>query len=488
MKNLLTAGIVKHTSSILRLLMLGITVPALIHVASAQLSMTVLHSFTGGSDGQQPQAALVQATDGVLYGTTYLGGSNNAGTVFKVNPDGSGNTPIHYFANHSNNPFGLSYPSGLIQGADGGLYGTDGFGGAAGSGSVFRLNTDGSGFTTLHSFSPTGGAGYEPTAALVQGRDGNLYGTTQGGGNSGAGTVFKLGTNGTGFVQLYSFGGPGDAQSPQAPLIQGSDGFLYGTTSAGGASALGGASGYGTVIKINTDGTGESVLHSFLPSGNDGQRPYGALVQGKDGVLYGVTQQGGSGGSTGFGTVFKLNTDGSGYAILHNFDPAAGGDGSYPWSGLVLGNDGAMYGTTTYGGSHNQGVIFKLNPDGSDYAILYTFGSSPGDGTHTTSPLGAGHRRWFIWHGSIWRRHEFGTMFRLAPAPAKISLIKAMPEKSVQISLTSAPYFDYRIEASVDHTHWVVLTNVYNSTGMMQITDPDAPKLPQRFYRAAWVP
>ncbi|HYG36864.1 MAG TPA: choice-of-anchor tandem repeat GloVer-containing protein, partial [Clostridia bacterium] len=103
----------------------------------AQLHLKVLHSYSGDADGQQPNAGLVQGTDGVLYGTTYLGGSNRAGTIFKVNPDGSGNTPIYQFEASTDNPFGLAYPSGLIQGTDGALYGTTGHGGTEGYGSVF---------------------------------------------------------------------------------------------------------------------------------------------------------------------------------------------------------------------------------------------------------------------------------------------------------------------------------------------------------------
>src|SRR4051812_33122439 len=199
----------------------------LVNSATAQLTERVLHSFNGGSDGQQPYAGLVQANDGILYGTTYLGGSNNVGVVFKVNPDGSGNSPIYHFGGNNVDPFGLAYPSGLIQGADGGLYGTTGFGGSASQGSVFRLNRDGSGYAVLHSFSPP--QGYQPSAALVQGRDGSLFGTTQFGGSAGVGTVFRVSTNSEGFEQLYVFGlVAGNPQSPQAPLLQGVDDALYG--------------------------------------------------------------------------------------------------------------------------------------------------------------------------------------------------------------------------------------------------------------------
>ncbi len=461
----------------------------LANIAHAQLTLTVLHSFTGGLDGQQPQAALVQASDGLLYGTTYMGGSNNAGTIFRVSPDGSGNTSIYHFPKNPFNPGGLSDPSGLIEGTDGALYGASG-GGGTGLGSVFRINKDGTGFTTLHTFSLGQGGGYQPSAALVLARDGKLYGTTMFGGLYAMGTVFTMRTDGSGFVQLYSFGGAGDPQQPMAPLVQGVDGYLYGPTPVGGASAVGGASGFGTVFKISTNGS-ETVLHSFLPSGGDGQYAYGGLVQGKDGTLYGVTQQGGSassGGSTGLGTVFKLMPDGSGYTILHNFDPTVGGDGNYPWPGLVIGNDGALYGTTERGGSNDVGVVFKLRPDGSDYTILYTFGSTPGGGSNPRAPLVRASDGGLFGTAPLGGSANCGTLFRLAPSPATISLSKAATGQSLQISVWSAPCFDYRIEVSTDQAQWVVLTNVYSSTGLLQISDPDALKFPRRFYRAAWVP
>lgn len=460
-----------------------------IHNAPAQLSLTVLHSFMGGADGKQPYAGLIQGTDRALYGTTYMGGSNNAGTIFKVNPDGSGNTPIYHFGASNIDPFGLVYPSGLIQGADGGLYGTTGFGGSAGRGSVFRINTDGTGYTVLHSFGSSGG--YEPTSALVQGRDGNLYGTTQFGGSSDSGGVFKLSTNGTGFVELYIFGASaGDARSPQAPLLQGIDGALYGTSSAGGTSALGGASGYGSVFKLNPDGTGEMVIHSFLPSGGDGQRPYGGLIQDGTGALYGTTQEGGSmanGGSSGSGTIFRLNPDGTGYTILHSFTPQAG-DGKYPNSALVLGNDGALYGTTESGGSNSLGTVFKLNSDGSQYSVLYSFGSIPGDGSYPKAPLVRAASGGLFGTAQLGGQTNSGTIFRLNPSRSVVALVTAVPSHSLHLSLTATPDFQYQIQGSTDRVHWVVLTNLYNSTGVVQFTDPDMSKTPLRFYRGAWVP
>ena len=470
----------------------------LAQAAIAQLSLTVLHSFTGGGDGQQPQAALVQASNGVLYGTTYMGGTNNAGTIFKVNPDGSGNVPVYHFPRNPFTTSGLSEPSGLIQGADGALYGASRRGGANGQGSIFRINLNGTGYTDLHVFSSSGGAAYQPSAALVQGHDGMLYGTTAFGGSNGLGTVFKLATNGAGFVQLRSLGGPADAQQPSSPLIQGQDGFLYGASPAGGSSAVGGASGFGTVFKIGTDGSNEMILHSFLPTGNDGRYPNAALVQSPDGTLYGATSEGGSTTAVdgdGYGTVFKINTNGSGYAILHNFNPAVGGDGKYPWPSLVIGNNGAFYGTCAGGGSgtapnanYGAGVVFKFNPDGSGYTILYNFGSTSADGYNPRSPLVRAADGGLFGTTPFGGAMNGGVLFRLAPSPAVMSLIPATSNNQMQIAVSSAPYFDYRIEASTDLLHWVVFTNLYNSTGTIQFSDPDALKLRQRFYRAAWVP
>jgi hypothetical protein len=133
-------------------------------------------------------------------------------------------------------------------------------------------------------------------------------------------------------------------------------------------------------------------------------------------------------------------------------------------------------------------VVFKLNRDGSDYTILYNFGSTPADGYSPRSPLVRATDGGLFGTAPLGGENNGGILFRLAPAPAVISLIPATPEKPIQIAVTSAPYFEYRIEASPDRIHWVVFTNLYNATGTMQVTDPDAPNFPQRFYRAAWVP
>ena len=463
----------------------------LVPCVQGQLSLRVLHSFSGGSDGQEPYAGLVQGMDGSLYGTTFQGGTNQAGLLFKVRPDGTGNSPLYSFGLSRTGPGGVANPSGLVQGTDGAFYGTTGLGGDHSKGSVFRINPDGTGYVVLRSFDSSLGGPYEPTAGLVQGSDGFLYGTTQFGGVSGVGAVYKVSTNGSGYTTLHQFGVGSDGRSPQAPLIQGLDGALYGTTALGGMGAQGGASGFGTVFRLNTDGSGESVLHSFLPGDGNGQYPYTAgLVQGADGVLYGVTQQGGStagNSSSGFGTVFKLNPDGTGFSILHSFKTTAG-DGQFPNSTLLLAHDGVLYGATESGGSYSNGLVFSLNTNGSDYRVLYEFGANSTDGAYPAAPLVQASDGGLFGTTKAGGVNGLGTVFRLAPAAPVISSLVPLPDKTVRLTVRAASNFVFRIEVSSDYRNWVTLTNLLNLSGSVEFVDSGASKTPRRFYRAAWVP
>jgi uncharacterized repeat protein (TIGR03803 family) len=233
----------------------------------------------------------------------------------------------------------------LIGDSAGNLYGTTESGGASGAGVVFKLNKTGE--TVLYSF--TGGAdGWSPVAGLIRDSAGNLYGTTFGGGarfgESGSGVVFKLDTTGTETV-LYSFTGGADGGSPAAGLIRDSAGNLYGTTE------LGGVSGAGVVFKLDTTGT-ETVLHSF--TGPGGENPYAGLIADSAGNLYGTTYGGGASGS---GVVFKLDTTGT-ETVLYSF--TGGADGGSPVAGLIRDSAGNLYGTTYEGGTSDAGVVFKL--------------------------------------------------------------------------------------------------------------------------------
>jgi uncharacterized repeat protein (TIGR03803 family) len=350
---------------------------------------SVLHVFNFGSgDGAGPYAGLIQGSDGALYGTTYGGGTNFLlnGTVFRIGTNGAPYSVLYSFTGTGGD--GANPKAGLVQGSDGALYGTTYYGGSInGAGTVFRIGTNGTADRVLYSFTNNGG-GFYPQVALVQGSDGALYGTTSLGGTSNAGTVFRTGTNGAAYSVLYSFtGSGGDGANPfYAGLVQGRDGALYGTTSDGGnTNAI--SYGAGTVFRIGTNGAAYRVLYRFTGSGGssvDGAIPYAGLLQANDGALYGTTYWG---GTNGFGTVFRIGTNGAGYRVLYSFKGASSGDGAYPEAGLVQGSDGALYGTTYYGGTNNEGTVFRIGTNGAGYSVLYGFIGSGGDGANPQAGL-----------------------------------------------------------------------------------------------------
>jgi uncharacterized repeat protein (TIGR03803 family) len=262
--------------------------------------LTNLYSFIGGSNGDYPSAGLVQGSDGYLYGTT-SDERSGFGTVFQISTNGV-LTNLYSFTggNDGANPF-----AGLVQGSDGYLYGTtwDDSGasidGEFGPGTVFQISTNGA-LRTLYAFGMVTNAnndaldGANPAAGLVQGSDGNFYGTTYGGGTNDFGTVFEISTNGV-LTNLHSFTGGNDGANPEAGLMQGSDGYFYGMTEYGGTYSN------GTVFQISTNGD-LTTLYSFT-GGDDGWSPLAGLVQANDGSLYGTTE---IGGLYGYGTVFRL--------------------------------------------------------------------------------------------------------------------------------------------------------------------------------------
>jgi len=258
---------------------------------------TILHSFAGTPDGEDPRSVLLRDASGNLYGTTQYGGTNGGfGTVFKLSPNGK-LTLLHSFAG---TPDGEDPYAGLLRDKAGNFYATTQYGGTNGGfGTVFKLSPKGK-LTLLHSFAGTPD-GVNPLAGLLRDGAGNLYGTTYyGGTNGGFGTVFKLNAKGK-LTLLHSFAGMPDGQNPYARLIRDSTGNLYGTTFYGGTS------GYGTVFKLDTTGK-LTILHSFNPS-PDGSHPIAGLILDKAGNLYGTTSDGGdlNCGFSGCGTVFKIS-------------------------------------------------------------------------------------------------------------------------------------------------------------------------------------
>ena len=272
---------------------------------------------------------------------------------------------VHDFSGLSGE--GITPIAPVVLDSSGFLYGTTQNLGAFSAGTVFKVRTDGSAFSVLHGFPSTASEGDAPAAGLTFDGVDTLYGTTQFGGTSNLGTVFRIKTDGSGFTTLYSFsGGALDGSNPVAAVVLDGSGFLYGTTE------LGGTSGIGLVFKMTTDGNSFSILHSFDGVPTDGDTPVAALALDASGNLFGTTQQG---GMFGFGTIFTIKTDGTGYAKLTDF---AGGlsDGGLPAAPLTFGPGLSLFGTTTLGGAFSSGTVFKMQTDGTGFATLHNFGEN----------------------------------------------------------------------------------------------------------------
>ena len=320
---------------------------------------TALYQFLGGCDGAHPNGGVITDGAGNYYGTTSEGGNctdEGFGTVFKLMPNGA-ESVLYAFAGSSSDD-GDGPIGNLISDNSGDLYGVTYYGGNSGScgdvgcGTVFEVMSSGR-ENLLHAFQ-SGSDGALPGGALVRDGNGNLYGTTEGGGGSancglGCGTVFEIAADGTESI-LHPFQGA-DGVGPEGPLLLDGSGNLYGTATGGGET------GNGVVFKLAPDGT-ESVLFSF-PGGSGGEGPESGVLMDKAGNFYGTTDFGGGAGCKKFGgcgTVFEVTADGR-EKVLYAFRNSRGRD---PEGGLLRGQHGELFGTTTGGGKHNHGVVFEL--------------------------------------------------------------------------------------------------------------------------------
>jgi uncharacterized repeat protein (TIGR03803 family) len=361
----------------------GVDYQSVVFSMSAQGAIAPIYSLSNGN----PVGPLVLANDGNLYGTTAADVASGLTTVFRVTPAGVMTVLYSYNIQNPNTPCTPGFPAGgepwpypmvpLIQGSDGNLYGTGADVGPC-TGTVFKLTLDGE-LTVLYEFS--GPDGTNPWSALVEGSDGNFYGTTLEGGANNLGTVFKITPAGV-LTTLHAFAGDGgaggatsvvDGSAPMAALLQGSDGNFYGTTASGGANNA------GTIFSITPAGA-FSLLYSFSGQPPDGAYPNG-LTRGSDGNFYGTTEGGriyggmslcGIPGSTcppssSRGTVFMI-TPGGTFTTLYEF---SGPDGQWPLAPLVQGADGNFYGTTSAGGASNDGTVFKVSTglESAAYAV-----------------------------------------------------------------------------------------------------------------------
>jgi uncharacterized repeat protein (TIGR03803 family) len=306
---------------------------------------TVLYSFTGETDGGHPNGAVARDASGNLYGTTYDGGDTSCspptgcGTVFKLNA-AHVLTVLHNFESGSDaaSPLG-----GVILDSSGNLYGIGNGGNSFGYGAVYKVNIRTRVETVLHQFAGGSDGEYPEFESLLLDASGNLYGTTQMGGSSNLGTVFKVSRSHQESV-LHSFaGGTSDGCYPFGGVAMDASGNLFGTTQQCGSS------GFGTVWKLNS---AETVLYSFT-GGDKGANTYAGVVPDASGNLYGVTYQG---GATGFGTVFKLTAGGE-QTVLHSFSRYK--DGGLPGGGVLLGQHNRLYGTTKIGSRKSNGTLWS---------------------------------------------------------------------------------------------------------------------------------
>jgi uncharacterized repeat protein (TIGR03803 family) len=374
---------------------LGLALVAAAHTAQAQ-TYTVIHNFMGGDDGEEPNYGLTIDASGNLYGTTF-GGDTGRGTAYMLSP---GNpawtlTPLYSFTGGTD---GAAPYAAVVFGPDGSLYGTTGFGGKqnqqcttggsfTGCGTVFNLKNPAlhhrggpSSFwneTVLYDFLGLSDGSTPFGARLIFDAAGNLYGTAFGGGSTnctnGCGVVYELVSSNGSWPEnvLYSFtGGNSDGASPWAGVIFDQSGNLYGTTE------LGGAYGYGTVYELTPSGSGwtEKVLYNFQNQ-QDGSKPYAGLIFDQSGNLYGATTAGGTGGG---GTVFEMTPSGTGWAFqtLYAFSGGLGQLAGGPTASLVMDSVGNLYGATAGDGAYSFGAVFKLSlsSNGSwTYTSLYDF-------------------------------------------------------------------------------------------------------------------
>ena len=448
---------------------------------TALVGLNTLTTFDG-SNGAHPMAGLIEGSDGNLYGTTYEGSPSfypGYGTVFQVTTAGVLTTLYGEFG-EGHIPDGGHPMAALLQGTNGNLYGTTyGAGVLCPLGTVFQITTNGA-LTNVYAF--TGGTNsFYPWADVVFGADGNLYGTTCGYFLSPGepGTVFALALDGT-CNPLHTFSPleintytNTDGAHPRSGLVQGPEGNLYGTTYDGGPY------GYGTVFALATNGT---FLWSAPFANTNGANPWGDLVWGPDGQLYGTTHGGGDTDAWGVpcGTVFKITTNGT-LTCLASFD---GTNGSQPCAGLTLANDGCFYGTASEGGN-GSGTLFRCTPGGTLTQLWPFTGAS--DGRTPLSKLVQAADGYLYGTTADGGAYDYGTVFRFGLAPVPAPTLQAVAQTNGALTFTwsavvGMPY-QVQYKTNLAQPGWLNLGGLRDATNsVMPVSDSMGPDQ-QRFYR-----
>jgi uncharacterized repeat protein (TIGR03803 family) len=365
----------------LKLLLLASAVGLQMTAADAA-RLTILHRFDG-TDGIAPPVALTLGPDGRFYGTTIDGGQFARGTVFAIDPANGNFETLHHFASDEG-----QYASGqLLLASDGYLYGTTMEGGddnincAGGCGTVYRISASGD-FTTSHFM--TLGQGSSPLGGLIEGADGLLYGTTYQGGANGCGAVYAFSPVDSSLNVRHSFNCGAEGRFPMGRLVLATNGFLYGTTSEGAAGEE------GTVFRLKPNGSHFETLVQFADA-DAGCQPKAGLIQARNGDLYGEAEDC---GSYGAGALYAVTPKGAMRSIHHFSQDGYGRDGIGPHSELLEGPDGKLYGTAMKGGvpvddPTRSGTVFSLTLKGTKFKVRHTFEQAP-DGSTPTSGLTLG--------------------------------------------------------------------------------------------------
>jgi uncharacterized repeat protein (TIGR03803 family) len=436
----------------------------------SERAFQILHEFSNLDGGPSGPWELIQSRDGDFYASTSAGGSNNVGTIVRLTQGGDVTTLVSFGGPNGDYP-----EEGLIEGADGNFYGTTYQAGGMAGGAIFKMTPAGA-FTNLHHFDCMNGEGLGPICRLTQTPNGEIYGTTFYGGTSGcfgnsAGTVFKITTNGE-FTTVLSFNRTNGA-NPQCGLILGSDSALYGSTSGGGGPS---GDGYGTIFRLTTNGV-LTTLHTFdYPI--DGSVPSGHLLQASDGNFYGTTEYG---TNNSFGTIFRMTPAGT-LTTLVSFN---GTNGSNPHGDLIQPSDGFIYGRTIAGGRFDKGTLFKLSTNGVLTTILNF------DGTNGVGPLAAmvvGRDGNLYGTTVIGGSGGGGVAFRLVPQPhiTHIDCSNAL----LTVAWTSFIGGIYRIEETTNLTaaRWTPLSSSVTASNTLTTLSLAFVKGSQGFYRVVLLP
>jgi len=432
---------------------------------------TPLFAFGGGSEGQNPGAGLIQATNGMFYGVTERGGTNDDGTVFQMSPDGTV-TPLYSFTAGTEGAVPLA---ALAQGTDGNFYGTTYEGGISNAGAIFMITPAG-GLTTLHTFT-NGLDGGNPMAPLVQGTDANFYGAaSSGGGKNGYGTVFQITSAGV-FTTLHVFTNSGSGKGgtyPTGGLVQGADGQFYGTTHGGGTN------GDGTIFEIGGDGTFKS-LYSFKGT-NDGAGPTGTLARGSDGNFYGVCDDGSI--ANGNGTVFKVTASG---ALTPLYSLNGTNDGYLPEAPLIAGTDGKFYGTTEYGGENSYGTVFQITSNGV-FTTLHSFTSLENGPESYAALVQATNGNFYVACEGSGYSYNPGTIFRLTVPPVLQSMTWAGNAWSFSWNGQTGQKYQLQWTTNLNSSGWINLGSPLSGQGPTLDGVDGSPAGSQRFYRVMALP